>query len=69
MPGVRDLMFVLVGTMLAWTVTAIAKHVVSGRFALVPGLMFLAFVFTTEPDATHHWYSTLAAMGAAPGPD
>ena len=61
---VPDLMFVLVGTMLAWTVTAIARRVVSGRFALVPGLTFLAFVYTTEPDATHHWYSALAVMGA-----
>jgi len=61
---IPDLAWVLLGTGLACVVVAIAKRIVDGPLALLPGVLFLAFAFSTEPDPTHHWYATLAAMGA-----
>lgn len=53
---------IFLGTSLAWAGTAIARHVLDGKLTYLPSVLFLGFAFTTEPDATHHWYSTLAIM-------
>ncbi len=56
---------ILLGVMLAGVITWIAGRVLRGWLVLLPGLLFLVFDFDTALDATHHWYSTLAALGAA----
>ncbi len=55
---------VLLGTSLAATVVSISRRVLDGKLVFLPSLLFLGFAFTTEPDPTHHWFSTLAVMAA-----
>jgi hypothetical protein len=56
--------WVLLGTSLAWLSFRISRHVLKGWHAYLPSLLFLAFGFVTEPDPTHHWFSTIACLGA-----
>jgi hypothetical protein len=55
-------MFVLLGALLAWAGAAVSRHVMPRGPSLLPSVLFLAFTYVTEPDPTHHWYSTLAVM-------
>jgi hypothetical protein len=55
---------VVLGAALAWVITRIAGRILSGWVVVLPGLLFVVFDFNTALDATHHWYSTLAALGA-----
>ena len=55
-------MFVLLGMLLAWAGTAVSRHVLPRGLSFLPSVLFLAFMYVTEPDPTHHWYSTLAVM-------
>jgi len=57
-------MFVLLGVGLAWAGVAISKRVLAGPYVFLPSVLFLGFAFISEPDPTHHWYSTLAVMVA-----
>ena len=55
---------VALGAALAWVITRIAGRILTGWVVMLPGLLFVVFNFNTALDATHHWYSTLAALGA-----
>src|SRR5215472_1730610 len=57
-------MLILLGSLLAWLSFSISSKVMSGASAFLPGFLFLTFPFTGWLDATHHWYSTLAATAA-----
>jgi hypothetical protein len=61
---VVQLWSVVLGVALAWVITRIAGRILSGWVVMLPGLLFVVFDFNTALDATHHWYSTLAASGA-----
>ena len=54
----------LLGLALFWVITQIAGRLFRGPLVLLPALLFLVFDFNTGLDATHHWYSTLAALVA-----
>lgn len=45
-------------------ITLMAAQILERRWVLLPGMLFLAFVFSASSDVTHHWYSTLAAQAA-----
>jgi len=66
--GVRawtvNVMFILLGTCLAWSGVMVARHVLEGKLVYLPSVLFLGFAYATERDPTHHWYSTLAVMAA-----
>lgn len=53
---------ILLGAGLAWLSIFISRKVISGFSAFLPAILFLTFAFQTALDATHHWFSTLAAM-------
>ena len=55
-------MFVLLGMLLAWAGAAVSRHVLPRGLSFLPSVLLLAFMYVTEPDPTHHWYSTLAVM-------
>jgi hypothetical protein len=55
---------ILLGLALFWVITQIASRLFRGPLVLLPALLFLVFDFNTGLDATHHWYSTLAALVA-----
>ncbi len=56
--------WVLLGISLAWLCALASRHILAGWRVYLASLLFLAFGFVTEPDPTHHWYSTIACMGA-----
>ncbi len=66
--GVRtwipNAMFILIGSLLAWAGAAVSRLIMPKGPFLLPSAIFLAFAYVTEPDPTHHWYSTLAVMVA-----
>ena len=66
--GVRawipQVMLILIGIILAWLSIAVSEKVMTGPAVYLPGLLFLAFPFSSFLDATHHWYSTLFVMAA-----
>jgi hypothetical protein len=55
---------IALGVALFWVITEIAGTILKGPLVLLPGLLFLVFDFDSALDPTHHWYSTLAALGA-----
>lgn len=61
---IPNLMLVILGTGLAAAGYLISRRVLDGKLAYLPSALFLGFAFTSEPDPTHHWYSTLAVMAA-----
>ena len=61
---IANVMLLMVGIALAWLSYRIAISINLGRAALLPPFLFLAMVYRDRFDATHHWYSTLAVIGA-----
>src|ERR1700733_9101267 len=57
-------LLVVVGVLIVYLSFKICRHLLSGPAAYLAGLLFLVLPFTGYLDATHHWYSTLAAMAA-----
>jgi hypothetical protein len=55
---------IALGCAFCYVLTSIAKQILQGPAVLLPMLLFLVFPFNGEADATHHWYSTLAALSA-----
>ena len=54
---------ILLGLGLTWLSLAISRKVLSHWAALLSALLFLIVAFRSGLNATHHWYSTLAAVG------
>jgi hypothetical protein len=57
-------MLLLVGMAMAWLTIFISRKLVSWKNAILAGLLFLALPFSSYLDATHHWFSALAALAA-----
>jgi hypothetical protein len=57
-------MLVVVGTLIAWLSFGICEKLLKGPSTFLPGFLFLTLPFSGYLDATHHWYSTLAATAA-----
>ena len=55
---------VVVGLAYCWLLTWIAAQILPLRLQLLPALLFLSLDFLGSADMTHHWFSTLAALGA-----
>ncbi|HUX09359.1 MAG TPA: hypothetical protein VMW51_01875 [Terriglobia bacterium] len=66
--GVRtwipNAMLIVLGVSTMGLMILISRKVLPGRVAYLPALLFLVVPFRSQFDATHHWYSTLAVMGA-----
>jgi hypothetical protein len=57
-------MLVLIGVINAWLGIVISRKLLTGGMIFLPSLLFLTLPFSSYPDATHHWYSALAAVAA-----
>jgi hypothetical protein len=57
-------MLVLIGVLLAGLSFVISRQLLTGAAVFLPGFLFLTLPFTGYLDATHHWYSVLAATVA-----
>ena len=66
--GVRawipQVMLVLIGVLNAWLCVVISGKVLVRKTLFLPGFLFLTLPFSSYLDATHHWYSALAAIAA-----
>ncbi len=55
---------VALGLSLTCLIVALSRKVLNGGIAFLPVALFLTCVFSPMLDDTHHWYSTLAELGA-----
>jgi hypothetical protein len=52
----------LPGTALCWICFSIARRLMERALALIASFLFLAFIYGRLLNATHHWFSLLAAL-------
>lgn len=61
---IPNAMLIVLGLGTMWLMILISRKLLPGKAAFLPALLFLVVPFRSQFDATHHWYSTLAVMGA-----
>src|SRR5579862_5771304 len=61
---IAPVMLILLGVSFMWLSIRISEKLMSGPIVFLPGCLFLTLPFSGFLDATHHWYSMLAATGA-----
>jgi hypothetical protein len=59
---IPNLMLVVLGLATTWVTTHLARKVVPGTAALLPGLLYLVYAFTPSLPAAHHLFSVLAIL-------
>lgn len=57
-------MLLVLGVSMVWLLTLISRSVLTGPTCFLPALVFVTLPFSSYLDATHHWYSAVAATGA-----
>ena len=62
--AVPNLLMATLAALAAWWMTWCAQRLMRGVFVILPALLLIGFVLYGSMDATHHWFSTLAVMGA-----
>jgi len=62
---IPNALLIALGVGLLGVSVALSQRVLSGAAVFLPGLFFLIFAYGNALDATHHWFSVLAALGAA----
>ena len=61
---VTNLVVLLLGVVLCGVCFHLAQRLMERRLALLAALLFLVYVYADRLDATHHWFSLLAALCA-----
>ena len=61
---IPQVMLILIGVVNVWLCIGISGKVLSRGSSFLPGVLFLSLPFSSYLDATHHWYSSLAAIAA-----
>jgi hypothetical protein len=61
---VMNLAVLLLGVALCWLCFLLARQLMERDLALIVSLLFVVLIFGARLDATHHWFSLLAAMAA-----
>ncbi len=61
---VMNLAALLLGVALCWLCFLLARQLMEQDLALIVSLLFVVLIFGARLDATHHWFSLLAAMTA-----
>ena len=61
---IPNLVMAFLAAATALLITLIARRLMQGVSSLLPALLFTAFVLYGSLDPTHHWFSTVAVMGA-----
>jgi hypothetical protein len=59
---IPNAVLVVMGMGLAWLGVTISRRVLEGPLMVLPSIAFTAFVFVTDLDATHHWFSIVAVL-------
>jgi len=55
---------VILGMAMVWLILLLARKLMSGAAAYLPALLFVTLPFSSFLDATHHWFTLVAATGA-----
>jgi hypothetical protein len=55
---------VVLGGSLVWLIIIVSQSLMGGASAYLPALLFITLSFSSYLDATHHWFSLVAAMAA-----
>jgi hypothetical protein len=58
-------MLVILGTLTVWLIILISGKLMAGMAVYLPALLFITLPFSSYLDATHHWYSLVAATAAS----
>jgi Dolichyl-phosphate-mannose-protein mannosyltransferase len=61
---VINLATLLLGVTLCWVCFHLAQRLMERKLALIAALLFLVLIYGDRLDATHHWFSLLAALCA-----
>lgn len=61
---IPNVVLIGLGLGIAWVMIVISRSVIPGKAAYLPAALFLVIPFRSKLDPTHHWFSTLAALGA-----
>jgi hypothetical protein len=59
-----NLVVLLLGVILCWLCFVIASQIMERHLALLSALLFLTLIYTRVLNATHHYFSVVAVMGA-----
>lgn len=62
--SVPNLLMATLAALAAWWMTWCAQRLMRGVFIVLPTFSLIGFVLYGSMDATHHWFSTVAVMGA-----
>ncbi len=57
-------MLVILGTLTVWLIILISGRLIAGMAVYLPALLFITLPFSSYLDATHHWFSLVAATAA-----
>jgi len=63
-PWIGNFTLMALGLGLTWITLAISRKLIPGWSAFVPALLFLTLIYPSMLDATHHWFSVMAALAA-----
>ena len=61
---IPNLVMACLAALTALLITLAAERVMRGPIIALPGLLFTGFILPGSFDGTHHWFSTVAVMGA-----
>jgi hypothetical protein len=61
---VTNFAVLLLGVALCWVCFHLAQRLMERELAILAALLFLVFIYGDRLDATHHWFSVLAALCA-----
>ncbi len=61
---VTNVAVLALGVALCWLCFALAREIMQPRYAILATVFFLVVVYGKSLNATHHWFSVLAIMGA-----
>lgn len=59
---IPNAVLVALGMSLAWLGMVISRRVLHGPLVVLPSIAFTSFVFVSDLDATHHWFSIVAVL-------
>jgi len=61
---IPQVILILVGASMVWLILFISSRLLTGTIAYLPAALFVVFPFSSYLDATHHWFSLVAATAA-----
>jgi hypothetical protein len=61
---IPNLLMACLAALTGLLMTLITSRLVRGAIVVLPGMLLAGFILLASTDATHHWFSTIAVLGA-----